>query len=132
MRHKKLIQIISLSIASLLPAVALAQQQVQQGLLGIRALFPFTGVAGSQTLTGSNGLIANVIRLLLLVAGALAVVFVIYGGYQYITAGGNEEQAEGGKKTLVNAIIGVVVIILSYVIINVVINTIAGTGGIFG
>ena len=132
MKFKKIIQTAALVTAWLLPAFAVAQQQVQQGLSGIRVLFPFTGVAGSQTLTGSNGLIANVIRLLLLVSGALAVVFVIYGGYQYITAGGNEEQAESGKKTLINAIIGVVVIILAYVIINVVINTIAGTGGIFG
>jgi hypothetical protein len=60
------------------------------------------------------------------------VLFVIIGGYQYLTSGGNEEAAEKGKKTLVNAIIGVVLIVLAYVIINVIVNTVSGTGGFFG
>lgn len=67
-------------------------------------------------------LIAVVIRILLMVGGAIAVLFVIMGGYMYITSGGNEEQAEKGKNTLTNAIIGVVIILLAWVIVNVVVN----------
>lgn len=129
---KKIAKYFVLAMTMFLPAAAFAQNQVQSGLTGIRALFPFTGIAGSQTLTGGQGLIANIIRLLLLVVGALAVVFVIIGGYQYVTSAGNEEAAEKGKKTLVNAIIGVVVVILAYVIINVIINTVTGGGALFG
>jgi hypothetical protein len=57
---------------------------------------------------------------------------VVIGGYQYITSAGNEEQSEKGKKTLVNAIIGIVVIVLSFTIINVVVNTVSGSGSTFG
>ncbi len=117
----------------LFPAAAFAQAgDVSRGLGSIRVLFPIGGIAGAQTLTGPGGLIFRIISLLLFVAGALAVLFVIIGGYQYITAAGNEEQSEKGKKTLVSSIIGVVLIILSYVIINVVVNTVSGTGGFFG
>lgn len=115
-----------------LPSIVFAQNDTSRGLNSIRFLFPIGGISGSQTLTGPTGLIYRVISLLLFVAGALAVVYVIVGGYQYITSAGNEEQSEKGKKTLLNAIIGVVVIVLSYVIINVVVNTISGGGGIFG
>ncbi len=59
------------------------------------------------------------------IAGLLAVAFVIYGGFQYITSGGNEEQAEAGRKTLTNAIIGVVIVVLSYVIVAVISNALA-------
>ena len=116
----------------ILPSVAFAQSDVSRGLGSIRLLFPIGGIAGSQALTGPGGLIYRIISLLLFVAGALAVLFIIIGGYQYITAAGNEEQSEKGKKTLINAIIGVVVIILAYVIINVVVNTVSGSGGLFG
>lgn len=115
-----------------LPSLVFAQGDVSRGLGGIRLLFPIGGIAGSQTLTGPGGLIYRIISLLLFVAGGLAVLFVIIGGYQYITAAGNEEQSEKGKKTLVNAIIGVVVIVLAWVIINVVVNTISGSSGVFG
>ncbi len=132
---KKIFFFLKLSILGLLtgfPFLALAQGDVNRGLNSIRLLFPVGGLSGAQTLTGPSGLIYRVISLLLFIAGALAVFFVILGGYQYITAAGNEEQSEKGKTTLINAVIGVVVIIMSYVIINVVVNTVSGSGSTFG
>lgn len=69
-------------------------------------------------------MIAVVIRILLMIGGAIAVLFVIIGGYQYLTSGGNDEDAEKGKKTLVNAIIGIIIILLAWVIVSVVVNQI--------
>jgi|SRR3989344_9253028 len=132
---QKIITFVKLSIVGLLfglPMSVFAQGDVSRGLGSIRLLFPIGGIAGSQSLTGPGGLIYRIISLLLLVAGAIAVLFVIVGGYQYITAAGNEENAEKGRKTLVNAIIGVVIIVLAYVIINVIVNTVSGSGGLFG
>lgn len=126
------VKLFTLIIFAGLPVSALAQADTSRGLNSIRLLFPIGGLGGAQTLTGPSGLIYRVISLLLFVAGALAVLFVIIGGYQYITAAGNEEASEKGKKTLTNAVIGVVVIIMAYVIINVVVNTISGSGGAFG
>ncbi len=62
------------------------------------------------------------IQMLLVFVGLLAVLFIIIGGIQYVTSRGDEEQAESGKKTLQNAVIGLVIAILSYVIVVVVIN----------
>jgi len=64
-------------------------------------------------------LIAKVIEWALYLSGAVAVVFVIIGGYRYLTAGGNEETATKARKAVVNALIGLVIIILAYVIVNV-------------
>jgi hypothetical protein len=124
----KLIQKLSLflSLAWLIPAFVKAQSGgVQGGLSGLGTLFPsFGGIASSRTLTGPAGLIYNIINIMLLVGGAIAVLFIIIGGFQYITSAGNEEQAEKGRNTLVNAVIGIVLILLSYVIINVVVNAV--------
>lgn len=70
--------------------------------------------------TDPNTFIKNIINIFLSVAFGLAVLFLIIGGFWYITSAGNEETAEKGKSTAINAIIGIVIIILSYVIVNVV------------
>ena len=60
------------------------------------------------------------IRQILLFAAVLAVFFIIFSGLQYITSGVNEEWAESGKRTLRNATIGLMIIILSYIIVNII------------
>lgn len=77
--------------------------------------------------TSINGLIRIVINWLLGIAFGVAVLFLIIGGFWYITSAGNEETAEKGKGTAINAIIGIVIIILSYVIINVVSTLVTNT-----
>jgi hypothetical protein len=53
-------------------------------------------------------------------AGALAVAYLVYAGIQYITGGA--KGAEAAKGAIINAIIGIAVIVLSYVIINAVVG----------
>lgn len=128
---KKIIKLASVGAGMIIPSITSAYNEVQNGLQtgGLQGLFGTGGLTSSQSLPE---LIANVIRLMLLFAGAIAVVFVIIGGYQYLTSGGNEETAEKGKKTLINAIIGVIVVVLAYVIINVIVNLVSGYNGFGG
>jgi hypothetical protein len=42
----------------------------------------------------------------------------IWGGFAYMTAGGDSGRADKARKTLVNAFIGVVIVIMSYVILD--------------
>ncbi len=79
-----------------------------------------------------NSLIKTVIQWMLGIAFGIAVLFLIIGGFWYITSGGNEETAEKGKNTVVNALIGIVIIVLAFVIVSVVANLVgsAGTGGV--
>ena len=69
-----------------------------------------------------TSLLKLVINWMLGLAGLIAVLFLIIGGFWYLTSAGNEEQAEKGKNTVINAIIGIVIIVLSWVIVNVVAN----------
>jgi hypothetical protein len=80
---------------------------------------------GADTIAGETdapGLAARIIRILLYFAGIVAVIMIIYGGYLVMTAAGNETQAATGRKTLTNAIIGLVIVVLAYFVIQVVIN----------
>lgn len=72
---------------------------------------------------GVSGLISNIILVILGIAGAVAILFIIIGGFQYILSGANEDLAKRGKTTLVNAVIGLIIIVLSYTVVNVVYRT---------
>ena len=61
-----------------------------------------------------NTVILSVINWMLSITLALDVLFLIIGGFFYITSAGNEERATKGKTTIVNAIIGLIIIIMSY------------------
>ncbi len=87
---------------------------------------PDVGLPGSSNST-IGALITDVIKgILLPMASLIAVLFLIVGGYQYMFAGANEDLAKRGKDTIRNAIIGLVIIILSYVIVTVVSNAFLG------
>lgn len=70
-------------------------------------------------------LIGNLVQVALTVAGGVAIVMIMVGAFQYLTAYGNEEKATKGRTTLMWAIIGVVVIILAKVIVSWIWNLVA-------
>ncbi|MCL5666356.1 MAG: pilin [Patescibacteria group bacterium] len=62
-------------------------------------------------------------------AGTVTIVFLIMGGYWYLTAAGSEEQAEKGRKTIINSIIGLVVIVMATAIVRITTNALSGNLG---
>lgn len=86
----------------------------------------------------SEGSIAAIFRLIinwaLAIAFIAAVIVLIYGGFKYITSAGNASSAGEGKTAIVNALIGIVIIVLSYVIVQIVYRFVAGqgSGGVLG
>ncbi len=72
------------------------------------------------TANDTNGVRPAIISILNFVLGFLAlvaVIFVIVGGIRIMTAGGNEENVTKGRKTIVYAIIGLIVIFFARVIV---------------
>jgi hypothetical protein len=82
-----------------------------------------TGIAASTSLTG---FVLALVKILLSFAGLIAVVMLVLGGYWYMAAGGNEEMSEKGKKTIINFVMGLVVVILAYTIVSIIASTLTG------
>lgn len=53
--------------------------------------------------------VLNIIEIALVAAAYLAVFFIIYGGFLFMTGGGNPSQVERGRKSVMNAVIGLVI-----------------------
>jgi hypothetical protein len=88
---------------------------------------PAPGLFSEKFGTDIRSILTNILTLLIGLAGLVAVALIVWGGYQIATARGNDEIAKSGKKTLTNAIIGLLIIILAYVIVSVVVNAAFGT-----
>ncbi|MDP4001381.1 MAG: hypothetical protein Q8P83_04035 [bacterium] len=71
-----------------------------------------------------GGILTFFIKALLGVVGIISVMFLIFGGFKYITSGGSEEQSEFAKKTIANAVIGLTIVVLSYIIVIVILNAV--------
>ncbi len=63
-------------------------------------------------------IVANVVREALAVAGLLAVIFIIIGGFMFITSAGNPEQVTRARGILTNAIIGLIIAIVASAIVG--------------
>lgn len=61
-----------------------------------------------------KGVIADVINIALGFLGIVAVVIIIYAGFKWMTAAGNEEQVGSARKMIVEAVIGLVIVLLSW------------------
>ena len=73
-------------------------------------------------LFGEGGAITTITNVLLFIIGAVSVLMIIYGGILYTISGGNSEKIQTAKNTILYAIIGVIVAILAYAIVNFVIS----------
>ena len=60
--------------------------------------------------------IAKIINILLGFLAVIFVILIIYGGFLWMTAGGKEEQVGTAKKILIRSLIGVIIILGSYVV----------------
>jgi hypothetical protein len=67
-----------------------------------------------------NDVLLAIINLLLGIAGSVALLYLMIGGFMYITAGVNEDLSKRGKLYVRNSIIGLIIIVLSYTIVSVV------------
>lgn len=66
--------------------------------------------------------IKNITNDLVKIVGALIIVIVVISGIMYIVSAGNPEQTALAKKTLVGAIIGLIIVLLSYFMVAVIIK----------
>ena len=90
-------------------------------------------VAGKDTDTpenlfkGTDSVVVNIVNTLLFIIGSVSVLMLIYGGIRYTISGGDEKAVTAAKSTILYSVIGLVVAIAAYAIVNFVIGTFSTT-----
>lgn len=75
-------------------------------------------------------IVGNIIAGFLGLVGAAALVMFIWGGFLWLTAGGNSDRIQKGKSTLTWAVIGLAVIFGAYALSSNVINYLIGAAAV--
>ena len=114
--------------APLVPAVAYAYNPIG-GICDVpgaqnSSLCQGQGDTSQDPLTGQKGLIRGIANILAFVTGLGAIITIIVGGFRYITANGNADQAKSARGAIIAAIIGIVIILLADTIIGFVLSRI--------
>jgi len=70
----------------------------------------------------ASGVFTNIANAFLFVLGAVSVLMLIYGGIRYTISGGDTASITAAKNTIIYAVVGIVVAIMAYAIVNFVIG----------
>lgn len=84
------------------------------------------GTPDNNTLFGTLGILLNVI---LSTLGIILLMLVIYAGFLWMTAGGNDTQVKKAKDILINATVGMILMISAYAISQFVVTQLAAVTG---
>lgn len=75
-------------------------------------------VNGVATLKCIPCIIENVVNFGLILSGIVAAGFIVISGIKFVMSGGDQVQVSSARKTMTFAIVGLVVVVLSYAILN--------------
>ena len=84
---------------------------------------------GQQDSRSAGDIAKDVVNIMFFIVGIMAVIMIIWGGIRYVLSAGNSAALTSAKNTIMYAVIGLIVGILAYTIVNFVINTVSGNGG---
>lgn len=123
---KKSKQILTASIVGLL--IILSSLAIINFISNALGLTPPNLPQNTGLPTGSlDSILYNIINAFLTLVGAIALVMTVYGGFRWMTAAGNEDTVNEAKRILTASAIGLVIIIISWSVVNfVIVKTVGG------
>ena len=69
-------------------------------------------------------IIGRVVRAILVIVGALALIMFVYGGFTWLTSAGNDQRVETGRTTLIWASLGLIIVFSAYILVKYVLEAI--------
>jgi hypothetical protein len=122
MKKKILMHIRTLAIVAGIIAMPLAATPAS-------AIDVFQGNCGTICTSGGQSggddigkLVTKIVNVLLIVLGVIAVIMIIIGGIRYTTSNGDSSQIKSAKDTVLYAVVGLVIAIMAYAIVNFVVS----------
>ncbi|HVX24554.1 MAG TPA: hypothetical protein VG992_04410 [Candidatus Saccharimonadales bacterium] len=83
------------------------------------------GKGNTNPLSGNDGVIIKITRIIAIIAGSAAIIVLIVAALKYITAGGDSNAISAARGTMINALVGIVIIVLAQSIIVYVVKKIS-------
>ena len=110
---KLMLALAAIAAGSLAAPVALAADQPP--------VLP-TNIPPSLPTVTADAIVSNIVSTLLIVSGAASVVVIVIAGIMYTTSAGNEKRITTAKDAILYAVVGLIISILAFAIVNFVIT----------
>jgi hypothetical protein len=78
-------------------------------------------------LFGVGGIFTTIVNILLFIIGAISVIMLIIGGIRYTISGGDSSAVTSAKNTIMYAIVGIIVAVLAFAIVNFVLTSLVAS-----
>lgn len=122
----------AVALTALLPFVARAQRGgtfVEGVLKGADSAAAPAGLTQTPVL---EIVIGNVIATLISFVGVLLICIMLYAGFLWMTAGGEEDKVKKARALIMNSVIGLVIVFSAYAIVRFVIERLTGVAAVSG
>lgn len=106
-----------IGVASFVPALAVNAAPVDEIRDGVNAS------GGDDDGGNLGGRFEDIVNIMLYILGAIAVIMIVIGGIRYATSNGDSGSIKSAKDTILYAVIGLIVAILAYSIVNFVLDS---------
>ena len=114
---------------AVVPAAAHAIQGCKSNIAG-QVARGAEGASGDDVTCSDTGVGAGsiqnlgrkIVNIFSVVVGAIAVIMIIFGGFRYITSGGDTNRVGAAKNTLIYAIVGLIIVALAQLIVHFILN----------
>src|SRR2546430_8386288 len=73
-----------------------------------------------------NTMIKLIVNIFSAIVGVVSVIMIIFGGFKYVTSGGDSGNVTGAKNTIIYAVIGLVVVALAQFIVQFMLSKVTG------
>ncbi|MEK9195823.1 MAG: pilin [Patescibacteria group bacterium] len=73
-------------------------------------------------------LVSDIVNIFSVIVGVVAVIMIIYGGFRYITSGGDSGNVTNAKNTILYALVGLVIVALAQFIVKFVLSKATNLG----
>jgi len=121
-KHLIAFAIVSLLVLPVFAMKASAQQADSNNLFGVSIVN--NGLGNSLAQGDPRTIVAKIINFALGFLGVIAVGLILYGGFKWMTAAGNEEKVSEAKKLLGAGVIGLIIILAAWAIATFIIGSI--------
>ena len=117
---------LGIMVLCIAPAVSVAAVDPFEGVCTERGTnnSPACGASGKNPLTGKDGVLYKVTRVIAFISGITAVIIIIIAGFMYVTSGGDSGKVNKAKQTIIYAVVGLLVILLAQAIISFVLTNV--------
>ena len=119
-----IVPVLALGVSVVAPALHSLDAQAEQFDQGItEGAQSAQGTDQKSDLFGESGIFKTITNVLLYIIGAISVIMLIIGGIRYVVSAGDSSAVTGAKNTILYAVVGIIVALLAFAVVNFVLTS---------